>query len=156
MQRGQNFTPDHFYKIQRVFRDVWPEGSGELAQRTSRMEVLGSIMHEWRAWRWVQVLVQAKRHRLIIWGGVGCFLVLSLLAMAGDRGFLELNEFNRHLQRLEDQIRALEEENLQVRRQVIGLKSDPYQIERVAREDLGLARPDELIFVIIDGLDTTP
>jgi cell division protein FtsB len=120
------------------------------------MEVLGSIMHEWRTWRWVQVLVQEKRHRLIIWGGVGCFLVLSLLAMAGDRGFLELNEFNRHLQRLEDQIRALEEENLQVRRQVIGLKSDPYQIERVAREDLGLARPDELIFVIIDGLDTMP
>ena len=113
-------------------------------------------MHKWQTWRWVQVLVQEKRHRLIIWAGVGCFLLLSLLAMAGDRGFLELGEFNHYLERLEDQIRAQEEENIQVRRQVIGLKSDLYQIERVAREDLGLARPDELIFVIIDGQETTP
>jgi cell division protein FtsB len=113
-------------------------------------------MREWRAWRWVQALVQEKRHRLIIWGGVGSFLLLSLLAMAGDRGFLELQEFSRHLERLEEQIRTLEEQNRHVRQQVIGLTSDPYQIEKLAREDLGLARPDELIFVIVDASETTP
>jgi cell division protein FtsB len=112
-------------------------------------------MRAWRAWRWVQVIVgQEKRHRLVVWGSVGCFLLLSLLAMAGDRGFLELREFYRHLEHLEDQIRALEEETRQVRRQVVGLRNDSYQIERAAREDLGLARPDELIFVIIDGPET--
>jgi cell division protein FtsB len=112
-------------------------------------------MREWRAWIWVRGIGQEKRHRLMIWGSVGCFLLLSLLAMAGDRGFLELREFTRHLEDLEDRIRNLEEENRQVRRQVVGLKSDPYQIERLAREDLKLARPDELIFVIVDAPATT-
>ena len=116
----------------------------------------GGIMRAWRGWKWGQVVGQEKRRRVIIGGSVGCFLLLSLLAMAGDRGFLELRQFNRHLEHLEGRIRALEEENLRVRRQVIGLRNDPYQIERVAREDLGLARPDELIFIILDEHTTTP
>ena len=28
-----------------------------------------------------------KQHRIVIGGGIGCFLLLSLLAMAGERGF---------------------------------------------------------------------
>jgi cell division protein FtsB len=113
-------------------------------------------MRQWRVWRSVQVLMHEKRHRLIIWGGVASFLLLSLLAMAGDRGFLELQEFSRHMERLEEQIRTLEGLNQRLRQQVSGLKSDPYQIEKVAREDLGLARPDELIFVIVDAPAATP
>jgi len=38
-----------------------------------------------------------------------------------------------------------------LRLQVTGLRSDPYQIEKLAREDLGLVRPDEIIFEIVDG-----
>jgi cell division protein FtsB len=55
------------------------------------------------------------------------------------------------LQRVESRIRALEKENERLRTQVTGLRSDPYQVEKLAREDLGLVRPDEIIFEIIDG-----
>ena len=92
-----------------------------------------------------------KRHRLIISGGVACFLLLSLLAMAGERGFLEVYQFSRHLKRVESRIRVLEGENERLWRQVTGLRSDPYQVEKLAREDLGLVRPDEIIFEIVDG-----
>jgi cell division protein FtsB len=92
-----------------------------------------------------------KRHRLIISGGVACFLLLSLLAMAGERGFLEVYQFSRHLKRVESRIGVLEGENERLRRQVTGLQSDPYQVEKLAREDLGLVRPDEIIFEIADG-----
>jgi cell division protein FtsB len=108
-------------------------------------------MRKPRLWRWVQNLLTKKQHRLVIGGGVGCFLLLSLLAVAGERGFFEVYRFSRHLKHVESRIRALEEENGRLRRQVIGLRSDPDQVEKLAREDLGLARPDEIIFEIADG-----
>jgi cell division protein FtsB len=104
-----------------------------------------------RLWRWGQNLLIEKQHRIVIGGGIGCFLLLSLLAMAGERGFFEVYQFNRHLQHIESRIQALAVENERMRLQVIGLRSDPYQIEKLAREDLGLVRPDEIIFEIVDG-----
>src|SRR5262245_21386648 len=102
-------------------------------------------------WRWVQSLLYERRHRLVIGGGVGGFLLLSVLAMAGERGFFEVYKYNRHLEQLETRIRTLGEENERLRIQAVGLRSDPYQVERLAREDLGLVRPDEMIFEIVDG-----
>ena len=108
-------------------------------------------MRKPRLWRWGQNLLIEKQHRIVIGGGIGCFLLLSLLAMAGDRGFFEVYQFNRHLQHVESRIQALEVENERMRLQLTGLRSDPYQIEKLAREDLGLVRPDEIIFEIVDG-----
>ena len=108
-------------------------------------------MRKPRLWRWVESMLHEKQHRLVIGGGVGCFLLLSLLAMAGERGFFEVYKFSRHLQRVESRVRTLEEGNKRLRVQVTGLRNDPYQVEKLAREDLGLARPDEVIFEIIDG-----
>ena len=104
-----------------------------------------------RLWRWMRHLPHEKRRRLVIGGGVGCFLLLSLLAMPGERGFFEVYAFGRHLARVERRIQTLEEENKRLRTQVVGLRSDPHQVEKLAREDLGLARPDEIIFEIVDG-----
>jgi cell division protein FtsB len=104
-----------------------------------------------RLWRWGQNLLIEKQHRIVIGGGIGCFLLLSLLAMAGERGFFEVYQFNRHLQHVESRIQALEVENERMRLQLTGLRSDPYQIEKLAREELGLVRPDEIIFEIVDG-----
>jgi len=107
-------------------------------------------MHSPRRWRWVQHLLIEKQHRLVIGGGIGCFLLLSLLAIAGERGFFEVYQFSQYLERVESQIRVLEEENRHLRMQVIRLGSDPDHVEKLAREDLGLARPDEIIFEIVD------
>jgi cell division protein FtsB len=104
-----------------------------------------------RLWRWGQNLLIEKQHRLVIGGGVGCFLLLSLLALAGDRGFFEVYQFHHHLRHVESRIQALEVENERLRTQVTGLRGDPYQIEKLAREDLGLVRPDEIVFEIVDG-----
>jgi cell division protein FtsB len=108
-------------------------------------------MHKLPLWRWGENVLHQKQYRLVIGGGVGCFLLLSLLAMVGERGFLEVYKYSRHLQRIENRIRTLEEGNQGLRNQVTGLRSDPYQVEKLAREDLGLARPDEIIFEIVDG-----
>jgi cell division protein FtsL len=113
-------------------------------------------MRKPRLWQWGQNLLIEKQHRIVIGGGLGCFLLLSLLAMAGDRGFFEVYQFNRHFQHVERQIQALEVENERLRKQVTSLRSDPYQIEKLAREDLGLVRPDEIVFEIVDGRPEEP
>jgi cell division protein FtsB len=107
-------------------------------------------MRKPRLWRWAQDLPHEKQHRLVIGGGVGFFLLLSLLAVAGERGFFEVYKFSHHLERVESRIRTLEEENKRLRMEATGLRNDPYQVEKLAREDLGLARPDEIIFEIVE------
>ena len=107
-------------------------------------------MHKPQLWPWLEGVLYQKQYRLIIGGGVGCFLLLALLAMVGERGFWEVYQYSRHLQHIESRIRSLEEENQRLQRQVTGLRSDPYQVEKLAREDLGLARPDEFIFEIVE------
>jgi cell division protein FtsB len=113
-------------------------------------------MRNLRPWRWVQNLLIEKQHRLVIGAGIGCFLLLSLLAIVGERGFLEVYQFSRHLQDVEIRIRVLKEENKRLQKRVTGLESDPYQVEKLAREDLGLARPDEIIFEIVDEYAQEP
>jgi cell division protein FtsB len=107
-------------------------------------------MYKPRRWVWLESVLHQKQSRLILSGGVGCFLLLSLLAMIGERGFWEVYQYSRHLQRIENRVRTLEEESQRLQKQVTGLRSDPYQVEKRAREDLGLARPDEFIFEIVD------
>ena len=103
-----------------------------------------------RLWGWMEALRLEQQPRLMIGGGVGCFLLLSVLAMVGERGYFEVFEFGRHLEHVEKRIETLEAENKRLQMQVTGLRTDPYQVEKLAREDLGLARPDELIFEIVD------
>lgn len=101
-------------------------------------------------WGWIAALRHAQQARLMIGGGVVCFLLLSGLAMVGERGYFEVYEFGRHLERVESRKGIVAAENKRLRMQVSGLHTDPYQVEKLAREDLGLARPDELIFEIVD------
>lgn len=103
-----------------------------------------------RLWGWIETLRHEQQPRLMIGGGLGCFLVLSVLAMVGERGYFEVYEFSHYLERVEGRIGELEAENKRLQMQVTGLRTDPYQVEKLAREDLGLARPDELIFEIVD------
>lgn len=110
-------------------------------------------LHWWRA---LETLLHGKQPRLMIMGGVGCFLLLSMLAMVGERGYFEVYEFTRYLERVEQRMRTLEVENTRLQNQVSGLRSDAYQVEKLAREDLGLARPDELIFKIVNGPGGSP
>jgi cell division protein FtsB len=109
-----------------------------------------SDMDQPRLWGWIEALRHEQQPLLMIGGGVGCFLLLSVLAMVGERGYFEVYEFGRHLERVESRIGALEAENKRLQVQVTGLRADPYQVEKLAREDLGLVRPDELIFEIVD------
>jgi cell division protein FtsB len=78
-------------------------------------------------------------------------LVVALLLLAvhdvfGAHGFLAMWRTQKQLTQMRADIERLSKENNQMTNQVTALKTDPDTIERIAREQMGLAKPGELIF----------
>ena len=71
--------------------------------------------------------------------------VLLFTIFTGDNGLPALLRVRRDMQSLTQQIAALRAENAQLKARAEALRTDPSAIEMVAREMLGLARPDELV-----------
>jgi cell division protein FtsB len=80
-------------------------------------------------------------------------LLLALVALCvhdifGAHGFIAMRRTAREINDARDEISKLDDENRALADQVGALKSDPRIIERIAREEMGLARPGEMIFKV--------
>ena len=78
------------------------------------------------------------------------FLACAVFAdsLFGASGFTERRRAQRSYAAAAQELQAVRKENAGLREQVRRLQSDPETIESVAREDLGLIRPGEILFVI--------
>ncbi|MGH9679692.1 MAG: FtsB family cell division protein, partial [Candidatus Acidiferrales bacterium] len=76
------------------------------------------------------------------------FALLLLLVhdIFGAHGFVAMRRTQKEIEQIRAEIGKLNEENKSLAGQVTSLKSDPRAIEHIAREDMGLARPGEMIF----------
>lgn len=94
-----------------------------------------------------QVSSEVRKRRLIFYTVVFLsFLYLLANIIFGDMGFLKYRELHQKKTSIENEIREINHENEQLRTQIKSLKEDPYHREKHAREDFGLAKPDEYIF----------
>ena len=78
-------------------------------------------------------------------------LVLVINALVGERGLMETLRARRQYHELKVAIDRLRGENDRLREQARRLRSDPGTIEALARQELGLIRPGEVLFIIKDG-----
>jgi len=80
------------------------------------------------------------------------FALLALLVhdVFGPHGFIAMRRTQNEINQIRGQIVKMNDENKSLSNQVTSLKSDPNSIERIAREEMGLARPGEMIFKIPD------
>ena len=69
----------------------------------------------------------------------------------GPHGFIAMRRTQKEIEQVREQIGKINDENKSLAEQVSSLKSDPKAIERIAREEMGLARPGEMIFKIPDA-----
>ena len=88
-----------------------------------------------------------------VYRGVTLTLVLVCVALIvheiyGEHGYLALRREQREYESLQQEIRRLQEENQQLERRIEALKSDPKAIERVARDQMHMARPGERIYTL--------
>lgn len=87
-----------------------------------------------------------RRHGGIVLGLT--LLVVLVHDVFGPRGFLAMRRSQQEVQRLRDEIQKVNEENQRAAEHVKALKTDPKLIERIAREQMGLAREGERIYRI--------
>jgi len=104
------------------------------------MGVYGNLLRK-------QVTAELRKRRLI-------FFTLTLLSILyliinvifGDMGLIRYVELRKTKASLEAQVKEIEQDNEKLRSQLKSIKEDSFIKEKHAREDYGLAKPDELIF----------
>ena len=78
-------------------------------------------------------------------------IVLVVDALVGDKGLLETIRARKQYAEVAASLQALRSENDRLRNEMHRLTDDPSMIESVARQELGLIRPGELVFVVKDA-----
>jgi len=77
------------------------------------------------------------------------FLVMVCTAVFNKEGILTVYRFQGDLAELKENNRRLMDENLTLRREIEELKTDPYVIEKIAREKLNLVKPGEKVYQLV-------
>jgi cell division protein FtsL len=75
-------------------------------------------------------------------------LVLVVHDIFGTHGFLAMRRTQSEIKKVQADLDQLDKENLQLEQEVRELKTDPHKIEKIARDELGLAKPGEVIIKI--------
>ena len=76
--------------------------------------------------------------------------ILLADAIIGERGLLETLRARRRDAALQAEIAQQRQENARLREEARRLREDPRAIEAIARRDLGLLSPGEILFIIKD------
>jgi len=73
------------------------------------------------------------------------YIILNLIFW--DMGFLRYRKLLKTYDTLYADVKALKDENAQLRNAIESFQRNDFLMERHAREDFGLAKPDEYIFI---------
>lgn len=90
--------------------------------------------------------VSSKNKKLITMIIVFFFLFLFFTAVLGDNGLLRLYQMSETKRELVEQITKIKEENQELQKKIYAFKNDPLYIEKIAREELGLLKPGEIVY----------
>jgi len=85
-------------------------------------------------------------HRNATWFLIAGFVLLLLQDVFGAHGLVAMRRSQKEADAVQKEIQELSDENQKLQNRVQSLKTDPATIERIAREEMGLARPGEYIF----------
>lgn len=96
--------------------------------------------------------VPLERPQLIfIMAAVGTAF-LALLTLFGQQGVLEVYALKRKIKVTSEEVNLYERQNRELRELIKNLKQDPYTIEQIAREELGLVKPGETVYEFVDEI----
>jgi cell division protein FtsB len=91
---------------------------------------------------------RARAARLVV---VFFGFVLLLNALLGDQSLFAAIKSRENLRRAAQDLAEVKNENSALRAQAYRLREDPATLELVARQELGLARPGEILVVLSDA-----
>ena len=85
-----------------------------------------------------------------------CVVALFLHDIFGTHGFLAMRRTKLEIEQVQSDINRLARENAELSDEVRSLKTDPHKIESIARDELGLAKPNEVIIKIPQSQQSKP
>jgi cell division protein FtsB len=94
--------------------------------------------------------------RIVVFVVIIASLAVLIGAIFGERGYLEVRRRRAAYAQLAREIEDLAAGNAALRAEIAALRSDPYVIEKLAREKLGYARPGEVIYLLPPSGDRHP
>lgn len=77
------------------------------------------------------------------------FFVMILVAIFHKDGILTVNGYKEEQEKLRASNATLARENKQLAEEIHELKTDPFAIEKIAREKLNLVRPGETVYQLV-------
>ena len=90
--------------------------------------------------------ISSKAARIILLIIVSLILVIFIV---GDVGLINLISARHRIERLEKKIDVLKAENTALQSKISKLKTDPFEIEKIARERYGYIRPGDKVYRFI-------
>ena len=82
---------------------------------------------------------------LIVFGVLAAATLL--LAVFNDHGLLAVHAQSQKLTSVQSDVSKIQDENKQLSAEIQALRTDPTEIERLAREELRLVKPGEVVLV---------
>ena len=82
--------------------------------------------------------------------------ILIIDAFVGDKGLLAMLQAREQYEVLEQSLQAVRAENAKLREDARRLREDPTAVEELARQELGLIKPGEKLFIIRDVAPKDP
>jgi len=81
--------------------------------------------------------------------GVFGLLTVAVLVLAvfNDKGLLQVQAQGKKITSVQSEVAQLDAENKQLTKEIQALRTDPTTIERLAREELKLVKPGEIVLV---------
>lgn len=80
--------------------------------------------------------------------------LIAILSVGGNRSLVKIYQMSKTRAELHREIGRLRQANQELALEVQSFKSDPGQVEAIAREELGLIKPGEVVYQF--GLASPP
>ena len=85
----------------------------------------------------------------IILLSLGFFMLLMIMAVFHENGILNAYRFEQEQVKMKEENEGLRQQNDLLMEEIISLRSDPYAIEKIAREKLNLAKAGDQVYRIV-------
>ena len=101
-------------------------------------------------------MLETSRHQKILLLSLGFFMLLLLMAVFHENGILNAYYSEQNQIKMKQENEILQAKNEKLKLEVKALKSDPYEIEKIAREKLSLIKPGDQVYHIVQTKHPLP
>jgi cell division protein FtsB len=85
-------------------------------------------------------------HKRALYGWASLIMLLLIYALVGERGAIHLWRLQGEKARLDEQNYRLQKDNEALREKITRLRNDDFYLEKIAREELNLVRPGDIVY----------